>query len=120
MFLLLLIPLLCSVNLKAHLKSVNLAHTAAVNYRLISSSFYYVKLYVLCGTILLLYPLVKLQKRFAYKYKDKEYYKNIITLPYVFVEKLGWKEGTELDLHVSKDDDILVLKSKKKRNNSKS
>jgi hypothetical protein len=72
----------------------------------------------LCGTILLLYPLVKLQKRFAYKYKDKEYYKNIITLPDVFVEKLGWKEGAELDLRVSKDDDTLVLKSKKKRNNN--
>jgi bifunctional DNA-binding transcriptional regulator/antitoxin component of YhaV-PrlF toxin-antitoxin module len=64
--------------------------------------------------------LVKLQKRFAYKYKDKEYYKNIITLPDVFVEKLGWKEGTELDLHVSQDDDTLVLKSKKKRNNNNS
>jgi hypothetical protein len=74
----------------------------------------------LCGTILLLYRLVKLQKRFAYKYKDREYYKNIITLPDVFVEKIGWKEGTELDLHVSKDDDTLVLKSKKKGTSSKS
>ena len=64
--------------------------------------------------------LVKLQKRFAYKYKDKEHYKNIITLPDVFIEKLGWKEGTELDLHVSENDDTLILKSRKKRASSKS
>jgi bifunctional DNA-binding transcriptional regulator/antitoxin component of YhaV-PrlF toxin-antitoxin module len=41
--------------------------------------------------------LVKLQKRFAYKYKDKEHYKYVVTVPEESVKKLGWKEGQELE-----------------------
>jgi bifunctional DNA-binding transcriptional regulator/antitoxin component of YhaV-PrlF toxin-antitoxin module len=40
--------------------------------------------------------MVKLQKRFAYKYKDKEHYKHVVIIPEELVEKLGWKTGEEL------------------------
>jgi hypothetical protein len=36
--------------------------------------------------------MVKLQKRFAYGYKDKEHYKHIITIPEEIIEQLGWKD----------------------------
>jgi len=47
--------------------------------------------------------MVKLQKRFAYKYKDKEHYKHVITVPEEAVERLGWKEGQELEQILEKD-----------------
>lgn len=37
-----------------------------------------------------------LQKIFAYTYKEKPYFKYIITIPEEIIEKLGWKEGYEL------------------------
>lgn len=40
--------------------------------------------------------LVKLQKKFAYKYKDKEHYKHIVTIPDDVLEQLGWNEGAEI------------------------
>jgi len=39
---------------------------------------------------------MKLQKRLSRKYKDKEYYKWIITLPDEDVKFAGLKEGDEL------------------------
>jgi bifunctional DNA-binding transcriptional regulator/antitoxin component of YhaV-PrlF toxin-antitoxin module len=56
--------------------------------------------------------LVKLQKRFAYKYKDKEHYKHVVTIPEDTVERLGWKEGEELEQSVEKD--TLVIKGMRK------
>jgi bifunctional DNA-binding transcriptional regulator/antitoxin component of YhaV-PrlF toxin-antitoxin module len=48
--------------------------------------------------------LVKLQKRFAYRYKGREgtktHYKYVITIPEEVVEELDWKEGTELEQKV--------------------
>jgi len=44
--------------------------------------------------------LVKLQKRFAYAYKNKDHFKHILTIPEEIVEKLGWKEGDELDFQI--------------------
>jgi AbrB family looped-hinge helix DNA binding protein len=45
--------------------------------------------------------MVKLQRRFAYRYKSKEgtknHYKYVITIPEEVIEKLEWKEGTELE-----------------------
>jgi len=45
--------------------------------------------------------LVRLQKRFAYRYKSKEgnkdHYKYVITIPEEIIEELNWKEGTELE-----------------------
>lgn len=54
--------------------------------------------------------MVKLQKRFAYTYKDKEHYKHQVTIPEEIVAKLGWKEGEELSQFVQ-DDKLVVLAS---------
>lgn len=59
--------------------------------------------------------MVKLQRRFAYKYKDKEHYKHIITIPEEQVEELGWKEGEELEISASSNKLILTRKDKKGR-----
>lgn len=56
--------------------------------------------------------MVKLQKRFAYKYNDRDHYKHILTVPDEYVDKLGWKDGADIELKVYKDE--LVLKSAKK------
>ncbi len=44
--------------------------------------------------------MVKLQRRFAYRYKSKQgaktHYKYIVTNPEEVVEEPKWKEGTEL------------------------
>ena len=39
--------------------------------------------------------MVKLQKRFAYRYKEKEHYKYVVTIPTVAVQKLNLKPETE-------------------------
>jgi hypothetical protein len=54
--------------------------------------------------------MVKLQKRFAYNYKGKDYYKHIITIPDEYVQALGWKPDIELE--PSLDKDKLILKAK--------
>ncbi len=44
--------------------------------------------------------MVKLQRRFAYRYKSKQgpktHYKYIMTIPEEVVDELKWKAGTEL------------------------
>lgn len=62
--------------------------------------------------------MVKLQKRFAYKYKEKEHYKNVITVSEDILDKLGWKEGIELEEVVRGDN--LIIKAKKEIKNVKS
>ena len=52
-----------------------------------------------------------LQKRFAYKYKNKDYHKHVVTISDNIIEKLGWMEGDELDQIPCKDS--LILKRKK-------
>jgi bifunctional DNA-binding transcriptional regulator/antitoxin component of YhaV-PrlF toxin-antitoxin module len=47
--------------------------------------------------------VVKLQKRFAYTYKGKDHYKHEIIIPERLVEKLGWKEGLEIEPTLDKD-----------------
>lgn len=46
--------------------------------------------------------MVKLQRRFAYRYKSKEgnkdHYKYVITIPEEFIEGVGWSHGDEIDL----------------------
>ena len=54
--------------------------------------------------------MVKLQKRFAYKYKEKEHYKHVVTVPEKIVSQLGWSEGDEIQLKVK--DAKLVLSAK--------
>lgn len=53
---------------------------------------------------------MKLQKRFNRKVGDKEYSKWQVVLSPEDVEKLGWKEGTELQTKVK--DSKLVLEPK--------
>jgi hypothetical protein len=51
---------------------------------------------------------MKLQRHLAYKYKDKDYYKNVIVLPEETISKLGW--GAGLELQESTDGNALVLR----------
>ncbi|HJT10350.1 MAG TPA: hypothetical protein VJ771_06150 [Candidatus Nitrosotalea sp.] len=57
--------------------------------------------------------MVKLQKRFAYKYKDKQHYKHILTISSDVIDQLGWKEGVELESNAKGD--ILVIKPKTRK-----
>lgn len=59
----------------------------------------------------MLSEMVKLQKRFAYKYKEKDHYKTVITVSEDVLDKLGWKEGIELEEVVRGDN--LIIKAKK-------
>jgi hypothetical protein len=47
--------------------------------------------------------MVKLQKRFSYTYKGKDHFKHVVTIPEGFIDKLGWKEGNDIQLNISKD-----------------
>jgi bifunctional DNA-binding transcriptional regulator/antitoxin component of YhaV-PrlF toxin-antitoxin module len=58
--------------------------------------------------------MVKLQKRFAYKYKDKEHYKHIITIPDEIVEQLGWKEVIEIEPKVQNNELVFVRQKQTK------
>jgi len=51
--------------------------------------------------------MVKLQKQFAYRYKDREHYKHVVTVPDEAVEKLGWGAGKELEWTLSKNSLVL-------------
>ena len=59
--------------------------------------------------------MIKLQKRFAYKYKDKNHYKHIVTIPDEIIEQLGWKEGTEIEQTVK--DNELIFRTQKQMEN---
>jgi hypothetical protein len=41
--------------------------------------------------------VIKLQKRFAYTYNEKDHYKHVLTIPEELVDELGWKHGQELE-----------------------
>lgn len=51
---------------------------------------------------------MKLQKHFAYVYKDKKRFKHVIIIPDEAIEKLGWQEGVELERKIAGDS--LVIK----------
>jgi hypothetical protein len=66
--------------------------------------------------------MVKLQKRFAYKYKDKEHYKYVVTIPSDTMGQLDWPPDTDLSVTVSNEsivikpaEDELVQRPKPKR-----
>lgn len=40
---------------------------------------------------------MKLQRHFAYTYKDKRHYKNVLTIPDNIVNELGWNIGDEVE-----------------------
>lgn len=50
---------------------------------------------------------MKLQRHFAYKYKGKKYYKNVITIPDEIVNKLSWNIGDELETKVESNKLVL-------------
>lgn len=50
---------------------------------------------------------MKLQKHFAYKYKDRKYYKHVIVVPDEVVRKLGWNPGIPLQ-QVIKEGQLLI------------
>jgi hypothetical protein len=41
--------------------------------------------------------VIKLQKRFAYTYNDKDHFKYVVTIPEEIVSELGWKEKQALE-----------------------
>ncbi len=55
---------------------------------------------------------MQLQKQLSRKHKNKEYPKFTIVVPPKEIEKLGWKEGEELEPEIK--DNILIIKSKRK------
>jgi bifunctional DNA-binding transcriptional regulator/antitoxin component of YhaV-PrlF toxin-antitoxin module len=50
---------------------------------------------------------VKLQRHFAYKYKDNPYYKHVITIPSDAVKELGWSAGDKLKIEIRTNNLIL-------------
>lgn len=50
---------------------------------------------------------MRLQRQTAYKWKGRTYYKYVITLPAKTIEKLGWKNGTELTTK-TKDNKLIL------------
>lgn len=55
---------------------------------------------------------MKVQKRLNRKVGDKEYAKYEVDIPPSVIEKVGWKEGTELDVDIK--DKSIILRPKKK------
>lgn len=54
---------------------------------------------------------VKLQRHFAYKYKDKKHFKHVIVIPEEAIEKLAWKAGQQLELE-AKDGKLIIQVNK--------
>jgi hypothetical protein len=52
---------------------------------------------------------VKLEKKLAYKHKEKRHYKHLVAIPEAALRKVGWSPGEELEWVIS--DNSLVLKS---------
>lgn len=51
---------------------------------------------------------MKLQKHFAYTYKDKKRFKHVVVIPDEIIKELGWQEGAELERKI--DGNILIIK----------
>lgn len=51
----------------------------------------------------------KLQKHFAYKYKEQEHYKHVIVIPGETIKKLGWEAGVDLTQKINGNNLILSL-----------
>jgi antitoxin component of MazEF toxin-antitoxin module len=57
---------------------------------------------------------MKLQKQVSRRVEDREYSKYVVVVPPDEVDKLGWKEGQELE-HEVKEQTLLIHPSKKSR-----
>ncbi len=56
---------------------------------------------------------IRLQKRLAYKYKGRKYFKHVLTVPEHIVNELGWLEGLELTPAVRKGKLLFEVSSQK-------
>jgi len=52
---------------------------------------------------------VKLEKKLAYKHKEKTHYKHLVAIPEAALQRVGWSPGEELEWVISGNS--LVLKS---------
>ena len=52
---------------------------------------------------------VKLEKKLAYKHKEKRHYKHLVPIPEAALQRVGWSPGEELEWVISGNS--LVLKS---------
>jgi len=52
---------------------------------------------------------VKLEKKLAYKHKEKRHYKHLVAIPEAALRKVGWSSDEELEWVISGNS--LVLKS---------
>ena len=52
---------------------------------------------------------VKLEKKLAYKHKEKRHYKHLVAIPEAVLQRVGWSPGEELEWVISGNS--LVLKS---------
>jgi antitoxin component of MazEF toxin-antitoxin module len=57
----------------------------------------------------------KLQKHFAYKYKDKKHYKHVVVIPEKAVNQLKWEAGQELELEVNNTKLIIEANEKSQK-----
>lgn len=55
---------------------------------------------------------MQLQKQVSRKYKGKEYPKYAVVIPPKEIERLGWKDGEELEPEINNN--RLIIKPKKK------
>lgn len=55
--------------------------------------------------------MVKVQKVFAYTYKEKKHYRNMITIPEEVLKELNWK--SDMDLEPVVRGDKLILQKKR-------
>jgi len=61
------------------------------------------------GRMVLMSWRVKLEKKLAYKHKEKRHYKHLVAIPEAALRKVGWSPGEELEWVISGNS--LVLKS---------
>ncbi|MFB3889846.1 MAG: AbrB/MazE/SpoVT family DNA-binding domain-containing protein [Candidatus Bathyarchaeia archaeon] len=54
---------------------------------------------------------MKLQKQLSRKVAGKEYPKYVVTIPPDCVDKLGWKQGVELDMKIKEDKLVIQPKN---------
>jgi len=61
------------------------------------------------GRTVLMSWRVKLEKKLAYKHKEKRHYKHLVAIPEAALQRVGWSPGEELEWVISGNS--LVLKS---------
>ena len=65
-----------------------------------------------CGTTILVGNMkrkAKLQKHFAYRYKDKPHYKHVVTISEELIRELGWPTGVEVEQRIDGDNLVMAL-----------